>query len=132
MNILFREAIGYAVASGCALFVDVALLWVLVQHFDWWYLAAATTSFASGVFVAYVLSVKLVFRQRRLPDRRAEFASFAAIGMAGLAINAVVIFFAVKYLGIHYLAAKGLAAGFTFICNFISRRQLLFVQRASV
>jgi putative flippase GtrA len=106
-------------------------LWVLVQYFSWWYLAAATTSFLAGVIVAYLLSVKLAFKYHRLQDWRAEFASFAAIGTLGLAVNAAIMFIAVKYLGLYYLVAKCVAAGFTFVCNFISRRQLLFVQRSS-
>ncbi len=130
MNIILKEGFGYLVASACALAVDVAILWILVQYFSWPYLAAATASFIAGVAVAYALSVKLVFKYRRLADRRAEFLGFAAIGAAGLAINAAVIFFAVKFLGLHYLIAKCIAAGFTFVCNFVSRRQFLFVQRA--
>ena len=105
------------------------MLWVLVHYFYWWYLAAATTSFSAGLLVAYALSVKLVFRHRRLRDRRLEFASFASIGAVGVAINAAVISFGVKYLGLHYLLAKCGAAGFTFVWNFVARRQLLFVQR---
>jgi putative flippase GtrA len=130
MKLLLKEAFGYAVASACALLVDMTVLAILVHYFAWWYLAAATFSFVSGVFVAYALSVKLVFKQRRLRDRRTEFASFAAIGTIGLAVNAAVIYVAVKYFGLYYLVAKCVAAGFTFICNFFSRRQLLFVQRS--
>jgi putative flippase GtrA len=131
MKIILKEAFGYAAASACALVVDLTILGILVHYFAWWYLAAATTSFLSGLFVAYILSVKLVFKQRRLRDARTEFASFAAIGAAGLAVNAAVIFIAVKYFGVYYLVAKCIAAGFTFICNFVSRRQLLFVQHSS-
>jgi putative flippase GtrA len=130
MNILVKDAFGYAAASGCALIVDMATLGILVHYFSWWYLAAATASFVAGLFVAYILSVTLVFKQRRLQDRRAEFAGFAAIGAVGLIINAVVIFIAVKYWGLNYIVAKCVAAAFTFICNFISRRQFLFVQRS--
>jgi putative flippase GtrA len=132
MNVIFKEGFGYLVASACALFVDVSILWILVQYFSWSYLAAASTSFIAGVAVAYAFSVTLVFKQRRLTDRRAEFLSFAAIGVIGLAINAAIIFLAVKFFGLHYLIAKCIAAGFTFVCNFVSRRQFLFVQRASV
>ena len=62
-----------------------------------------------------------------LSDRRIEFASFAGIGVVGLAINAAVISFGVKILGVHYLIAKCGAAGFTFVWNFAARRQFLFV-----
>jgi putative flippase GtrA len=129
VRIALKEAFGYLVASGCALVCDVAILWILVHFFAWNYLVAATASFIAGTFVAYAMCVSLVFKQRRLKDRRAEFAGFAAIGTAGLAVNSIVIFIAVKYWGLYYLLAKCVAAGFTLICNFISRRQLLFVHR---
>jgi putative flippase GtrA len=132
VKVIFREALGYSIASVCALLVDVFVLWALVQYFSWGYLAAATASFLSGVVVAYLLSVKLAFKHHRIKDRRAEFFGFAVIGTVGLAVNALVMFIAVKYLGLYYLLAKGVAAAFTFICNFISRRQILFVQRAAV
>jgi putative flippase GtrA len=127
MRIPIREALGYTTVSAFGLLIDVTLLWILVRFFSWWYLGAATASFSAGLLVGYALCVTLVFRYRRLKDRRLELASFAAIGVVGLPINATVIFIGVKYLGLHYLIAKCVAAGFTFIWNFAARRQLLFV-----
>ena len=132
MKILFKEAVGYGAASACALAADMTILWVLVRFFSVGYLAAATASFLAGAAVAYVLSVKLAFKQHRLSDRRAEFLTFVAIGTVGLAINAGVIYMAVQYLGLHYQLAKCVAAGFTFSCNFIARRQILFVRHSSI
>ena len=132
MKILGREAIRYAAVSACALIIDIAILFVLVHYLLWWYVAAATASFLVGLLAAYVLSVTLVFKYRRLKDPRMEFASFAGIGVVGVAINASIISFGVKILGLHYLIAKCGAAGFTFVWNFAVRRRLLFVQRPSV
>jgi putative flippase GtrA len=129
MNTIFKDASRYIIASGFAFFVDIGVLWVLVRYFSWWYLAAATASFLSGIVVGYVLSIRMVFSYRRLKNQRIEFLSFAAIGGIGLAINAAVIFLAVKYFGVYYLVAKCIAAGFTFAFNFFARRQLLFVHR---
>jgi putative flippase GtrA len=131
MKTLAKEALGYATASACALAVDMITLWILVHFLSWDYMPAAATSFFGGAVVAYVLSVKLAFKQHRLDDRRAEFASFVAIGTFGLGVNAVVMFVMVKYAGLHYLIAKCVAAGFTFLCNFIARRRILFVRYSS-
>jgi putative flippase GtrA len=127
MKALLKEALGYTAASGCALTVDIAVLWGLVYYLSLPYLVAATISFLIGAVVAYALSVKFVFKHRRLQEQRSEFAAFAAIGIAGLAVNTGVIFIAVNYFGLYYLAAKCVAAGFTFTFNFFSRRQMLFV-----
>ena len=131
MRTLAKEAFGYMAASGCALVIDMTLLWTLVRFLSWGYMAAAATSFLTGAVVAYELSIKLAFKQHKMHDRRAEFASFVAIGTLGLAVNATVIFTLVKYLGVHYMIAKCIAASFTFLCNFVARRQILFVRYSS-
>jgi putative flippase GtrA len=129
---LLRESMFYSAASGCALGVDMAILWILVHFFSWGYLAAATLSFLAGGVVAYEISVKLAFRYHALADRRLEFLTFIAIGAAGLIINEAVIFLAVNEFALHYMVAKCVAAGFTFTCNFTIRRQILFVARSPV
>jgi len=128
MKTVLREATKYAAASAYAFIIDITVLFILVHYFSWWYVAASTTSFLVGLLVGYVLSVTLVFKYRRLNDKRIEFASFAGIGVVGLAINAAVISFGVKILGVHYLIGKCGAAGFTFVWNFLARRQFLFVK----
>ena len=131
MKPLLKEAGGYTMASGCALLVDMAILWALVYFLSWGYLVAATTSYLTGATVAYELSIRFAFKQHRLDDRRTELITFITIGTAGLAVNSAVIVTLVKYAGVYYLYAKVVAAGFTFLCNFIARRQLLFVQYSS-
>lgn len=129
MKTFLHEVSWYGAASICALAVDAGLLWLLVQFLSIGYLPAATISFMAGATVAYVISVRLAFRNHRLQDRRAEFASFVAIGAPGLAINAGVISLAVESFGVHFMLAKCMAAGVTFGYNFLARRQLLFQQR---
>jgi putative flippase GtrA len=128
MKVMIKEVLGYTAVSVFALLIDIAILYVLVHFFSWWYLAAATASFLSGLAVGYSLCVALVFKFRRLKDRRLEFLSFAAIGAVGLLINTIVMGFTVRYLGMHFLIAKCAAAGFTFAWNFLSRRTLLFAE----
>jgi putative flippase GtrA len=131
VRVFLKELLGYGTASACALVVDVAVLWALVHFFSWGYLLAATASFLVGAVVAYRLSTAIAFKHHRLTSRKTEFASFVAIGGVGLMVNAAIMFIGVNLLGLHYLIAKCVAAGFTFTCNFIARRQLLFVRRTA-
>ena len=131
MTPLARDAIRYAGVSAVSLCTDVVLLATLVQFAHWDSLHAATVSFLVGACVAYVLSVRFVFRTHRLRDRRAEFLGFIALGAIGVAVNAAVIYVALDYFGLRLPLAKGIAAGFSFSCNFFARRQILFVQRQS-
>ena len=129
MKQLLREFSGYGVASAAALSVDMGLLWSIV-HVGINYIVASVASFTAGAVVAYWLSITLAFRRHRLRDRRVELLGFIAIGVMGLIINTSVIYTAVQFLGLHYMLAKSVAAGFTFVFNFIVRRQLLFVAPA--
>lgn len=131
MKAVVQEALGYAGVSAGALIIDITVLFILVHYFSWWYVAAATTSFLVGLLIVYALSVNLVFKYRRFNNQRMEFASFAGVGIVGVAINAAAISFGVKMLGMHYLIAKCAAAGFTFVWNFVARRQFLFVRRGA-
>ena len=129
MKTVLREATRYAAVSACAFIIDITVLFVLVHYLSWWYVAAATSSFLVGLLVGYVLSVRLVFKYRRLKDPRVEFASFAGIGAVGVAINAAAMTLGVKVFGVHYLIAKCGAPCLTFATNFVARRQFLFAQR---
>ena len=130
MRQLPREALRYLAVSLVSLTIDVMILAYLVQVLHWGNLTAATISYFAGACIAYALSVRFVFTQHRLRNRRAEFAGFVAIGVLGLAVNIGVIYLCIHFLGLQVLIAKGVAAGFSFTCNFLARRQILFVASA--
>ena len=126
MRRILRELVSYALASAVALTADTGLLLILTQRLGWDYRPASVCSFVIGATVAYLLSVRFVFGSRRLRNRKLEFGYFLVLGLAGLAVNSVVIFFTVGTLGFKILVAKGMAAVCTFTTNFALRRQLLF------
>jgi len=132
MRQFLKELLGYCAASACAFFIDLSVLWALVHFLSWGYLPAATASFLLGSVVAYQLSTTIAFNQHRLTSQKTEFASFVAIGGVGLLVNGAVIFIGTNFLGMHYLIAKCVAAGFTFTTNFVLRRQLLFVSQTAL
>jgi len=91
------------------------------------YLWAATLGFLLGAVTSYLLSVRWVFRHRRLAAfPKTEFAAFAAIGLAGLVLNNLVIYSAVEHAELSLLAAKAVAAVLTFSFNFGMRKWGLF------
>lgn len=119
------ELLRYLAVSGAALAVDTAglLLAANFVHYLW----AATFGFVLGAATSYSLSVRWVFRHRRLAAfPRTEFAAFAAVGVVGLGLNNLAIYAAVEYAGFGLLAAKAVAALLTFSFNFGLRKWGLF------
>lgn len=120
------EGVRYLAASALALAVDFGTYSGLIRLAGVHYLAAAPAGFALGLATIYALSIRWVFRQRRLKDTRAEFALFTLVGLAGMALNQLIIYAGVEWLALSYEAAKLLSAGVVFCFNFASRKLMLF------
>lgn len=125
---LSAEVLAYAVASLLALCVDTSILWVLVNEAGWHYLPASALAFTAGASVAYVLSVRFVFRFRAVQRRKLEFLYFVALGLTGLLVNSAALAVAIGSAGLGLLSSKLIAASCTFGTNFALRRQLLFTR----
>ena len=125
---LADEGVRYLAASALALAIDFGVYTGLIRLAAVHYMVAAPIGFALGLATIYALSVRWVFRQRRLADRRAEFALFAAIGLAGMALNQIIIYAVVAMMPGFYEIAKVISAGVVFCFNFISRKLLLFTR----
>jgi len=119
----------YLLASVVALGLDFSLLWLLTSRVGLHYLTSSAISYSTGAVLHYAISVTLVFRERRLADRRMEFAGFFAIGLLGLAANQLVMKAAVDGLGQSYLLGKVAATGVSFVLTFVTRRAVLFTAR---
>jgi putative flippase GtrA len=129
MATLARQFFHYALAGGIAWVVDFSVLFVLTEYGGLHYLVSASAGFMCGLLVIYAISTRWIFDERALNDRRVEFAAFALIGLAGLALNNLVMFVLTDGLGLYYLASKLVAAAVVLIFNFGTRRRFLFSRR---
>jgi putative flippase GtrA len=121
-----EEGARYFGASAVALVLDFGVYASLIRFADVHYLIAAPIGFALGLATVYLLSIRWVFKQRRVANRRAEFTLFAGIGLAGMALNQGIIYAVVEVLPGAYEIAKAVSAGTVFWFNFAARKLLLF------
>ena len=119
------EAVRYLAVSVVALLVDMGCLLLAAQFVH--YLWAATIGFVLGAVVSYWLAIRWAFQHRRLAAfPKTEFAAYAAIGVAGLILNNLVIYFGVEYIAAALWTTKLGAAAITFVFNFGLRKWGLF------
>lgn len=124
-----KEWLRYVAAGLVALGVDFGTYVGLIRLAGVHYLIAAPLGFAFGLATIYLLSVRWVFGYRRIADRRAEFALFGVIGLAGMALNQGIIYAAVQWMPGSYEVAKLISAGMVFCFNFVSRKLFLFTRK---
>lgn len=118
--------------GGIAFLADFGILYFLTDRLGLHYLVSATLGFLCGMIVNYLLCIAWVFDFRRLNNRAAEFAAFGTIGIAGLALNNLLLFGLTEHAGLHYLLSKLVAAAIILVFNFSLRRYWLFSPPTSV
>ena len=131
MSTWIRESVIYSIGAGAAFCVDLALLWALVEWLDFHYLVAGALSFLAGSIVVYWVSIRHAFSYRRIGNRPAEFVGFVCIGAVGVLLNLGLMAILVEILGLHYLVAKVISAGGTFLANLGARKWLLFTRTSA-
>ena len=112
--------------GGVAFVCDFGALYALTEFAGLHYLISASLSFLLGLGVNYALSVLWVFSRRALQSRWVEFGIFAAVGVVGLALNALFMWLFTDVAGFHYLVSKIGSTVLVFLWNFAARKISLF------
>ena len=125
-----RQFLLYGAISVAALALDYGLLIFLTEYVGIYYLVSASISFLAGMLLVYAASISYIFQERRLDSKSLEFTSFVAIGIAGLLLNAFLLWCLTTATPLSYQLAKLPTAGIVFLFNYLARRHLLFTARS--
>lgn len=116
----------YFFVGGIAYTVDFGSLYILTDIVKVHYLISAAIAFTLGLITNYTLSIFWVFSQRTVANKRLEFVIFTVIGMVGLGLNEVIIWFFTETVHFHYLVSKVFSTVVVFFWNFFARKKILF------
>ena len=123
---LLHQFTRYLVAGGLAFVVDFGSLYLLTEFAGLHYLISAAVAFLFGLVTNYCLSRLWVFDRRTMENVAVEFVIFAVIGIVGLGLNEVIIWFVREKIHFHYMIGKMISAGIVLIWNFGARKFVLF------
>jgi putative flippase GtrA len=125
-NSLFIQLYRYAIVGGIAFAFDFASLFALTHFLGVHYLVSAAVAFVIGILVNYALSTAWVFTRRSVQSKRVEFLVFALVGVAGLGLNTLFMWFFTEIARFHYLLSKIVSAMLVYLWNFFARKYTLF------
>ena len=116
----------YTLVGAIAFAFDFGALFGFTHFLGVHYLLSAGMAFLIGLCVNYALSTQWVFRRRSIRSKSVEFLLFALIGVAGLGLNELLIWFFTEITGFHYLLSKIVSTVFVYLWNFFARKYSLF------
>lgn len=120
------QFIRYTIVGGVAFAFDFGSLVILTEFLKVYYLVSAAIAFSVGLTVNYILSISWVFKTRSIDTEWIEFIVFLLIGIVGLGLNELFIWFFTDIAHIHYLVSKIISTGFVYVWNFLARKYTLF------
>ena len=123
----FVQLFRYFFSGGIAFLIDKTMFALLRYGFDLNVFLATSIGFIVGLIVTYLLSIFWIFDKRRLESRSNEFLIFALIGIVGLLLMNVFVWFFSKIIGWQFDFICNLAA--TIIVtfwNFFAKKYILF------
>ena len=120
------EFLGYAMVGVIATLVDIGTLYAVTEYAGVFYLVSNGIAFSLGLATNYGLCVRFVFKERKLKNAFMEFIIYGGIGLAGLVLNTILLWFFTDTLGIYYMISKGVAVIIVFMFNYFLRKRLLF------
>lgn len=125
-NNLFIQMFRYLFVGGGAFIVDAGSLYVLYLLGMDKFIATAC-GFILGLIVNFALSKLLVFKKEDAKvGSVVEFIAYGAIGLIGLGLTELLIYFFTDILPLHILLAKIFAAAIVLIWNFAARKITLY------
>jgi len=116
----------YALVGFTSTIIDFAVLFGLTEWIGMYYLYSAAYAFTIGVIVSYFLSTKWAFKQRKIQHRGKEFLIYVLIGVVGLLLTEVGMFWFTEFFAVYYLLSKLIVELVVYSWNFFMRKFVLF------
>lgn len=122
----FIQLFRYTFVGAIAFIADFGSLYFLTDILGFYYLYSAALAFIIGLIINYILSILWVFKSRTVTNSSIEFLIFASIGIIGLGLNELIIWYATERISLYYLNSKFISAIIVYLWNFLARKYTLY------
>jgi putative flippase GtrA len=119
-----RQFLRYGVVGAVGTALQYAILVALVQFTRTPAVAASTAGAIAGALANYVLNHRWTFVSGRTHNH--ALPRFAAVALAGIALNGIVMASMLNLVGVHYLLAQIIATGVVLVAGFLANRAWTF------
>lgn len=116
------KLVRFVLAGIAAAFVNLAVLYSLVELGQVWYLTSSVAGFLAGYVVSFVLQKFWTFKNYRLQSVTFQLPLHLSLALINLGLNTIIIFVLVEYTQFWYLASQIIATIIIAVDSFLVSR----------
>lgn len=98
--------IRFLISGGSAATVDIAVLWILEEKFDMWYLTASVLAFLVAFLVSFFLQKFWTFRDANKEGMHRQMVVYFTVSVINLCLNTLLMYVFVDWFGIWYILSQ--------------------------
>ena len=125
---LSNQIVRFLIVGGITFGLDMAVLVILIDYFEVYYLFSAAAGFIIGSALNYVLSIMFVFHSGRFNRRTNEFIVFIILTLVGVLLNHGVMYLGHGIILINYKVVKVVSLVIVTIFNFLIKKFIVFLK----
>jgi putative flippase GtrA len=114
------KVVRFIVSGGTATFINVAVVYLLTEWADFWYLASGVIAFFAAIGTSFALQKLWTFEDRSTDRIPLQAGLFFFVACWGLAVNIAVVYSLVEYGALHYVFAQLIAGIVIAIQNYVA------------
>lgn len=122
----YKKVLKYIFSGGMAAFVNLSILFVLTDLFNFWYLFSTTIAYIFAFGVSFCFQKFWTFKDASVEKLHSQITLYLTIGFINLGINAVFMYVLVDWIHIWYFLAQIIASGTIAILTFYIYQNVIF------
>ena len=121
----------YVIAGGFGALINIAVLFILVDVLDMWYLISAVLSFVVSLIVTFFIQKFWAFRDHLVTKAhvRRQAILYTISSTSFLFLNILILYILVDVLNVWYLLAQFLSLGVVAVGSFLFNRSVTFKKK---
>ena len=124
-SLIWRQFIIYGFVALIPTMVDFGLVYILTEHFSFYYLDSVMIGFILALGVSYLAQKNITFKNKS-EEYVPQFSIFSVISLGGLFLSIIFISIFVEFFGLWYILAKAIAQILIYIWSFLANRFITF------
>lgn len=129
---LEHKVVRYILSGGAAALTNLSSFFILVHLLSVHYLIASVLAFSAGIVASFTLHKFWTFNDQEVRRIHFQLASYLGVTFGNLALNTLLVYLFVTWLGFWYLLAQILAGALIAVSSYFIYRGFVFGSQEKV